>query len=69
FNDVMSSLLGRKIIYPNNLKMLGAARMPWIAGKASILRTSDSRLKIFNKKASTLLAFYLLNYFIDALCY
>ncbi|ANZ09249.1 hypothetical protein VpaChn25_0648 [Vibrio parahaemolyticus] len=37
--------------------MLGAARMPWIAGKASILRTSDSRLKIFNKKASTLLAF------------
>ncbi|CAI2310293.1 hypothetical protein D026_3771 [Vibrio parahaemolyticus 605] len=43
--------------------------MPWIAGKASILRTSDSRLKIFNKKASTLLAFYLLNYFIDALCY
>ncbi|CAI2309521.1 hypothetical protein IFVP177_C120046 [Vibrio parahaemolyticus] len=35
--------------------------MPWIAGKASILRTSDSRLKIFNKKASTLLAFYLLN--------
>ncbi|TNZ75263.1 hypothetical protein CGK42_04935 [Vibrio parahaemolyticus] len=64
----MSSLLGRKIIYPNNLKMLGAARMPWIAGKATILRTSDSRLKIFNKKASTARSLSS-ELFIDALCY
>ncbi|EXJ32714.1 hypothetical protein D048_0120 [Vibrio parahaemolyticus VPTS-2009] len=30
--------------------MLGAARMPWLAGNATILRTSDSRLKIVKKK-------------------
>ncbi|TBT46931.1 hypothetical protein D5E78_25205 [Vibrio parahaemolyticus] len=65
----MSSLLGRKIIYPNNLKMLGAARMPWIAGKATILRTSDSRLKIFNKKSEHSARFLSSELFIDALCY
>ncbi|AWG84793.1 hypothetical protein D024_2466 [Vibrio parahaemolyticus 3259] len=42
--------------------------MPWLAGNATILRTSDSRLEIV-KKSEHSARFLSSELFIDALCY